>query len=1189
MRSLYALLFALIVCSPVFSQANLGRIFGRVTDQTGGAMLGVTVTVTDTQRGVSRTLTTDSVGAYNAPNLTPGTYTIRADFSGFKTIQRQNVVVEVGKEVLVDLTLEPGSQTQTVTVTEAAPVVDVSNTTLGGSLNNQTISDLPLIGRNFVNLLTLRPGMQVYPGGGTYTRSANGTRADDIGYLVDGLSADEPYSGQSALNAPIAAGDVSSSLPVDAIQEFNTEQNPKAEFGWKPGAIVNAGLKAGTNTLHGDAFAFGRTSALDARNYFNVAQSGACANVPAECEDAPHSLEQFGASVGGHIVKDKLFYFAAYEGQRYDVAQVNPVSTPITCGGGTPGCLLKSANASVSIVDACNSIGRANVTPLSALLAGLPAGSCVPRAPSYTPGASESFFPQNNGADPNLNVVLNLLSTNQQDNGVGKIDYHINDHHQLSGMYFNGHGGGIWQSTGAIIGAPGTGNSPWQDSLNGYAQMGAGSWAWTPDSVLVNEFRVGYTYYKQPYLSVDNTVNPVSYGINTGITDPRFFGFPLMQINGFGFRLGGNWPKIKGPNTSLQFLDHVSILHGNHNFKVGGEAIRNEVTGFISASAKGRFRFQNLTQFLQGVMKSGNSGITQVEAGDPTRHFSYQEYSAFVQDDWRIRPRVTLNLGLRYEIETVLSEDNNLIGNFDPTVGLEQVGYNISSPLNGDHNNFSPRVGIAWDVRGNGKTVVRIGGSIMYENPPVATFADLANALGLSRVPTGATQIACSTNPCVNGSKQVVTPGFGTIAISGVNIKGTSGLNAGWQAQTAGCLFNTNCGAIIPSNVSSVACGDGLTFTTTGGASVTDPPPCNIESANRNLRSPYISTWTLNVQQAFTNDLSLQVAYVGTHGTKLLGLRDINQPPLGSANPQTARPFFSKYPYLGEIANVDNTDFSNYNALQVTLTQRASHGLSFLAGYTWAHALDEASSNWNGFFVPPDSNNPRFLYGNSPFDIRNRFTFSMTYEIPGIHAPLQLLQGWSLNSIVALQTGQPWEPTDFTNDFASDGQISDLATYGQPWNFFGNPSDFRSGPTPIPYFTSNFPAACSAHAKASDLATYGCFMRNGSVLVPPALGTVGNAHRGIFRDSGYRDWDFSVFKAIKFTERFNAQFRAEFFNILNHPNFANPGGPAAPGSNDPSVPSTFGCGCGTPDQVAPNPVLGNGGARSIQLGLKFLW
>ena len=277
-------------------------------------MAGATVTVTDTERGVTRTLTTDDAGAYNAPNLTPGTYTVRAEAKGFKTIQRENILIEVGKELRVDLTLQPGEQQQTITVTEAIPLVETTNATLGGTLSNETITQLPLNGRNFVNLLTLRPGMQVYLGGGTYTRSANGTRADDIGYLVDGLSADEGYTGQSVLNAPIAAGDASSSLPIDAIQEFNTEQNPKAEFGWKPGSIVNAGLKSGTNTLHGSAFAFGRTDALDARNFFNPATSPACNAVPSQCNEAPHALEQFGGSLGGAIKKDKLFYFVNYEG-----------------------------------------------------------------------------------------------------------------------------------------------------------------------------------------------------------------------------------------------------------------------------------------------------------------------------------------------------------------------------------------------------------------------------------------------------------------------------------------------------------------------------------------------------------------------------------------------------------------------------------------------------------------------------------------------------------------------------------------------------------------------------------------------------------------------------------------------------------------------------------------------------------
>lgn len=720
----------------------------------------------------------------------------------------------------------------------------------------------------------------------------------------------------------------------------------------------------------------------------------------------------------------------------------------------------------------------------------------------------------------------------------------------------------------------------------------------------MNEVRVGYTHFRQTYLSVDANVNPVDYGMNSGITDPRFFGFPRLSISGFSIGLGGNWPKIRGPNGSLQFLDHLSILRGNHAFKFGGEVIHNDATGFITSNGKARFRFRNLSQFLQGVLAS-SGGQTTVEAGDPTRHYSNGEYAAFFQDDWRITPRVTLNLGLRYEFVSVVKERDNLEGNFDPTVGLEQVGMQISSPYNGDHNNLSPRLGIVWDVFGTGKTVVRAGGSIMYETLPIATFSDIANSLGLSLEPTAATRIYCSSVPCVSGtSTQVKQAGTGTSGVAQVTVAGTNGLNAGWQAQTAACLFTTNCGPVIPASVIAVSCGDGLSFTPAGGAGViNDAPPCNIEAADRNLRSPYITTWTVNLQQAITNNFSLQAAYVGTHGTKLLGFQDINQAPLGTpaACPallpagttgncqQASRPFFRQFPYLGEIAKLGNIDFSNYNGLQLTATERTSHGLSFVGGYTWSHALAEAPSNWNGLNVPPDSANPRFFYGNSTFDIRQRFTFSLTYDIPGLKAPGQLLQGWSVNSIVALQTGQPWGPQDTSNDFTQNGEAGVLAAYGQPWNFFGDPNDFQSSPNPIPFYSSNFPAACTSHASVADLNKYGCFMKGSSVLVPPAAGTAGNAGPGIFRDSGFRNWDLSVTKIWKIRERLTTQFRAEFFNVLNHPEFANPAGPAAPGWNDPSSPTTFGCGCGSPDQVAPNPVLGTGGPRSIQLGLKLLW
>src|SRR6266567_223454 len=288
---LSACLAVLLASVPLFSQGNAGRILGSVTDQSGGVMAGAAVTVTDVERGISRPLTTDQAGEYNAPNLIPGTYTVRAQSSGFRTVERQNILLEVGQEIQVDLKLQPGAMAETITVTEAAPMVETTNATLGGTLSNQTINDLPLNGRNYINLLTLRPGMTVYPGGGGSTRSANGSRTEDIGYLLDGVREDDPYTGSSVLNAAIAAGDSSTSLPIDAIQEFNTEQNPKSEYGWKPGAIVNAGIKSGSNTIHGTAFAFGRYTGLDARNFFNNASKPECTATPAICNKAPVGLE----------------------------------------------------------------------------------------------------------------------------------------------------------------------------------------------------------------------------------------------------------------------------------------------------------------------------------------------------------------------------------------------------------------------------------------------------------------------------------------------------------------------------------------------------------------------------------------------------------------------------------------------------------------------------------------------------------------------------------------------------------------------------------------------------------------------------------------------------------------------------------------------------------------------------------
>ncbi|HTH42404.1 MAG TPA: carboxypeptidase-like regulatory domain-containing protein, partial [Terracidiphilus sp.] len=298
-----------LFAASAYAQTTAGRVLGTLTDESGAAVAAGNITVTDVQRGTARTVTTDEYGNYAVPDLQPGTYKIRAEARGFKAAERPSVQVEVATDVRADFTLPPGQINETVTITEEVPLLNTTSATLGGTLSNKEINDLPLNGRNYENLLQLRPGVIRYPGGGFSTTSSNGLRAEDNSYFIEGLFNSEPYSGQAIINGAGIAGDSATILPIDSIQEFNLQQNPPAEYGWKPGSVVNVGLKSGTNSLHGTAFMFGRDGAMDARNFFNTAPS----------PKLTRTLEQFGGSVGGAIVKEKAFFFGSYEGQRYNV------------------------------------------------------------------------------------------------------------------------------------------------------------------------------------------------------------------------------------------------------------------------------------------------------------------------------------------------------------------------------------------------------------------------------------------------------------------------------------------------------------------------------------------------------------------------------------------------------------------------------------------------------------------------------------------------------------------------------------------------------------------------------------------------------------------------------------------------------------------------------------------------------
>src|SRR5579863_7310027 len=365
----------------VMAQSTAGRILGTLTDQSGAAVAGASVVVTDVQRGTSRTVTTDESGDYAVPDLQPGTYKIRAEAKGFKSVERPNILLEVATDVRADFSLQPGQVAETVTISEEVPLVNTTSATLGGTLSNKEINDLPLNGRNYENLLQLRPGVMRYPGGGFSTTSSNGLRAEDNSYFIEGLFNSEPYSGQAIINGAGIAGDSATILPIDAIQEFNLQQNPPAEYGWKPGAVVNVGLKSGTNAVHGTAFGFFRDGAMDARNFFNA-------------DPAPkltRKLQQFGGSLGGPLVKDKAFFFGAYEGQRYNVGNsFGGITSPMTVASTTPGgdgscsfgfpgdCDNSIPDAIADLMEPAAQASGAIVSPASLLISGCAlAGSTV--------------------------------------------------------------------------------------------------------------------------------------------------------------------------------------------------------------------------------------------------------------------------------------------------------------------------------------------------------------------------------------------------------------------------------------------------------------------------------------------------------------------------------------------------------------------------------------------------------------------------------------------------------------------------------------------------------------------------------------------------------------------------------------------------------------------------------------------
>jgi hypothetical protein len=1245
----------LAISVPLFSQGAVGTILGGVYDTSGGAIAGAKVTITDVARGTTHEITTDESGQFTVPSLLVGTYSVRAESQGFQTVDRTNVLLEVSASVRVDLKLPPGQQSQTVTVNEVAPAINTTDATLGGTVTNSAVVSLPLEGRNFLQLLQLRPGVVDTPGGNGNATASNGRRQGADVLLIEGVTQFDLGTSNVLINGAQKGGAVDA-LPLDSIQEFATQQNAPAEYGWRDGSAVNVAVKSGTNSFHGSAYAFGRDAAATDAKQFSA--------VPNAVQTVGNAtVEQPGFTFGGPLMKDKLFFFVSGEFIRqssFDTASYN-----VPADLGTAGV----TNTASNMVDACKvQAGTvAGVNPLSAQIAGItnfnnPGNTATFCVPQQATSSIENLFPYN--PSTSIQITPHAVTTVPSNNGLVKVDYSPNNRHHFDAFYY------ISRETTSA----GNQYQPYWSTLGvGSTEEYAGAWTWTPNSRWVNDLRGGAAPNSGNSVAADVGVNPATaysgpgtYGINTGSNG---FGFMCVQIasvfptNGGIGDCGKNG--IRGPQYQLDFTDKVSYLRGNHAFKWGVEQVFVKFDDSSTASQQGIVNFLTLQAFLAGSPNSGS-----IITGDNTDHWREQWHAAFFQDTWRVTPRLTLTPGIRWEYIGAPHSTTNKMGNFDPNQpgGAIQVGpglpnsscvtNNVSCESTVTHSqktDFNPRFGAAWDMFGNGKAVLRFGVGMMSSFPTI-------NSVAGNQIPYGAT--LCSVTPCdAAHPNNIVINRWGTT--NNAITPNTFSPTPIWTNNTT-AVFNQS--AVINAT-SGPTCGP--------GGSVTQ---CSMLVTDPNLKNPRSVQWSLDLQRAITNSITLDVAYVGVHGWNEIHTVDLNEPTVGSGwdasalfpsagppapanaclgpNPAApnvptqfsgitkcksdaaaenlARPYHLAYPYFQYIAQTTNGFISNYDGLQMTLDSRNYHGLSFLGSYTFAHALDDWTKSSQATAALADPTRPQYVYGTSDYDVRHRFRFSPTYQIPGIKSPGQMLEGWQLSAIWSWQTGLAYGPDDATaNDWGGTGENSDRTIPNpnsgvwQSWNYSGPRSAFsNTGDTPIPCYGgasgctswTNAPVSvwntCSAAAQAPygngtmnvggtnvplktlalaalTSATGACYIQKGGVLTPPAYGTLGNGGRGMFHGPDFQDVDLNLAKTWHFKERYSAQMRIEVYNLFNHVNFAQVsngagGSPGAP-NVDPSTGGGSFNGGNFGFSTAGQQLSGISSNRQFQFGLKLMF
>jgi hypothetical protein len=1122
-----------LISTSLLAQTFRGTILGTVSDPQGAVVSAAKVTVHNVNTGLERSTTTSSDGSYSVPELPIGTYTVTITQTGFQTSVTNNIPIDIAAEKRVDVTLKAGQVSETVQVSgETLPQIETTNDTLGSTFTAEQAKNLPLNGRDFQKMIFLTPGVsgspdQITDSPGSFgIFSMNGARGRANNYLLDGTDMNDGYRNDPAINEAGVFGTPATILPVDAIQETQVVSNFMPEYGRNAGATVNIVTKSGTNALHGAAIEYFRNDVLDARNYFD----------PVSTPKAQFHNNQFGGSLGGPIVKDKTFFYLDYEAQRERVGVVTLANVPT---GSAP-------DGSLSPSDSSNPV-------IQQLIAQHPWP-----APNLSGGGS-------------FNASVISPSYNRLDSFIAKIDHSFNANNLLTGRYFFGDSE---QSFPLALTASG-GQLP---GFNTYTptrvQLVSLSYVRTISSTKVNELRFGWNRFAEGFFPQDRAFSTDSIGLNTG-GGVASQGLPIITVGSFaqlGTTSGDPRSRV---DSNIQLIDNFSWKLNKHDLKFGAEYRRTSVQHIFDKYFRGKIEFSDLPSFLAGVADGGFQ-----YAGNSRRHTYENNTGLYLQDSFRLNPRLTFNYGLRWDYFGVMAEKNNLFSNitsFDPsggTVALTQVGQpGLSKLYEPDYRNFAPRASVAWDVNGHGKTVVRAGWGMFFDAFSQDFF------LGHLPYPP-----FYAPGPAYNpvGPAPILSAG-----LNNADANGNATLSSG-----------------VPVFGSETSCNF----------------ECDIFSVDRHTRTPYMENYNINIQHQLGSKTALQVGYVGSQGHRLFQFVDLNQPnqaaiaasDIGVAQSTTytiGANTFSCFPGGGPgcgnsygaprvygnnpygafyIMQEQSTAKSNYNALQASWRVNGWRGITSIINYAWSHSMDTASDGEDiepQASQPYDSTRPQLEYGNSNFDIRNRFTWIFGYELPQ-QGSSRLRNGWGFSSTLTLQSGQPFQMNyNFEDDYSGAGEGIDRPDVVGPIVYHkGDPSNYVGlSSFAIPCTIGSFAVANGATGTTDDCA--------------PGSRHFGNEPRNSLVGPDYRNWDLAIYKTTRLTERVAMQLRAELFNVVNHPNFASPFLPlfiSDPAQNGFALNSggrevgTGGYALGaTGDVGIGNPFLGGGGPRGIQLAAKF--